>query len=203
VTRQDEAIPQEASNDMLEQPNRLLLHQLGNHVAEHSSYRIEPLVSLTDVGEPHIIQQDLLNDEDGHRLGKFGAGLHDAEAQWDDLGGQQEIDDIGGIIFDQCTDNAERGQAKVFERPGFRRGIEERVQKERDVRYSLVLTSVIHCCRHHYHHHHRAEGDANHARTSHGCRCAKRRTAAEPAHYTLYSTRPPSSSMASATGKPK
>jgi hypothetical protein len=42
-----------------------------------------------------IIEKDLLNDEYGHGLAELGAGLHDSEAERDNFGGEEEVDDIG------------------------------------------------------------------------------------------------------------
>jgi hypothetical protein len=63
---------------MLEQADRLLLHQLGDHVAQNRAYGIEPLVGVADVGKTHVVEQDLLYDEDGDGLAELRAGLHDA-----------------------------------------------------------------------------------------------------------------------------
>lgn len=49
---------------------------------------------MADVGESHVVQQNLLHDERGHRLGQFTASLHDTETERDDLRLQQEVDDI-------------------------------------------------------------------------------------------------------------
>ena len=35
-----------------------------------------------------------MQQQQTHRLGKLAAGLHDPQAQWDDLGGQQEVNNI-------------------------------------------------------------------------------------------------------------
>lgn len=64
-------IPQEASDDMLEKTNCLLLHELVDHVAQYSPDCVEALVCLTDVRKADIIEQDLLNDEDGDRLAEL------------------------------------------------------------------------------------------------------------------------------------
>ena len=70
---------------MLEQPNRLRLDELVDHVAEDGADGEEALVSVANVGQPRFVEQDLLDDEDGDRLGELGACLHDAEAERDDL----------------------------------------------------------------------------------------------------------------------
>lgn len=85
-------LPQEAAHHVLEQSYRLSLNKANYHVAENGANCVEALVSGTDVAQPGIIQQDLLNNEDGHRLGELAAGLHDTETEGDDLGCQEEGD---------------------------------------------------------------------------------------------------------------
>ena len=64
-----------------------------------------------------LVQEDLLNDEGSHSLRKLGAALHDAQAQRNDLGLEQEADHIGVVHFHQGANHAERGESKVFEWP--------------------------------------------------------------------------------------
>ena len=120
-------IPQEAAHDVLEEADRLVLDELGDHVAEHGADGEEALVRLADVGEADVVEQDLLHDEDGDRLAELGARLHDAQAQRDDLGREQEVDHLGRVVLDQRADDAQRRQAQVLERPRARRRVEERV----------------------------------------------------------------------------
>ena len=96
---------------MLEKADSLLLHKLVHHVTENRANGIESLVSLADVGEANVIQEDLLDNEDGNRLAQLRSGLHDTEAERDDFGGEKKIDDLGGVIFDQGTNDTERGKA--------------------------------------------------------------------------------------------
>jgi hypothetical protein len=56
---------------MLEKPNGLLFHELINHVAQNRSDSIEPLISLADVGKAYIVEQNLLNNEDGNSLAEL------------------------------------------------------------------------------------------------------------------------------------
>ena len=132
-TQGTEDIPKEAADDVLEQPHGLLLHQLSDHVAQHGPHGVESLVGGADVGKTNIIQQYLLYNEDGHRLAQLRARLHNAKAERDDLGSEKEVDDIRGVILDQCTDHAQGGEAQVFERARFRSGVEEWVEEKRDV----------------------------------------------------------------------
>lgn len=53
---------------MLEKTDCLLLHKLVDHVTEHSSDRVEALICLTDVRKTDIVEQDLLNNENGDSL---------------------------------------------------------------------------------------------------------------------------------------
>lgn len=64
-------IPKEASHDVLEKSNRLLLHELVDHVAENCANCVEALVCLTDVRKTDVIEQDLLDDEDGDCLAEL------------------------------------------------------------------------------------------------------------------------------------
>ncbi len=84
---------------MLEQSNRLRLDELVDHVAEDGADGEEALVSVANIGEPRFVEQDLLDDEDSDRLGEFGAGLHDAEAEWDDLCRKQEMYDRVVVVL--------------------------------------------------------------------------------------------------------
>lgn len=56
---------------MLEQPDGLTLDELIDHVAEDSSDGVEPLVRLTNISEPEIVEEDLLHNEDGDGLAEF------------------------------------------------------------------------------------------------------------------------------------
>lgn len=82
---------------MLQQPHSLRLHELVDHVAEHSPDGVEALVGVTDVREPGLVQQNLLHNEDGDCLGEFGARLHDAQAERDDFRGQKEVNN--GVVI--------------------------------------------------------------------------------------------------------
>lgn len=84
---------------MFQKPDRLCIDERVDHVAQHGSYRIESLVGLADVSETQIVKQDLLDDKDGHRLGQLRASLHDPETKGDNLGREQEVDDIRVVIL--------------------------------------------------------------------------------------------------------
>jgi hypothetical protein len=58
-----------------------------------------------------IIKEDLLHDKDRNSLAKLRAGLHDAEAQWDNLGSKEEVDNIRGIILDKSTNDSKGRQS--------------------------------------------------------------------------------------------
>jgi hypothetical protein len=118
---------------MLQQPNRLLVDKLCNHITQYRAHSVEPLVSLADVLQAHVVEQDLLDDEDSNSLAELGTGLHDAEAEWNNFGGEEEVDDFGAVVLDQCSNDAEGGKAEVFERSGLRGRVEKWVKKEWDV----------------------------------------------------------------------
>ena len=94
---------------MFQQPHSLLIHELSDHITQHSAHSIEPLVCLADVLQTHIIQQDLLHDEYCDRFAQLRPRLHNTEAERDDLGGEEEIDDFGAVVFDEGADHAQGG----------------------------------------------------------------------------------------------
>lgn len=49
------AIPKETTNNVFQKSNCLALNELGNHVAEHSAYRVEAFVGSTDVFQTSVI----------------------------------------------------------------------------------------------------------------------------------------------------
>lgn len=129
---------------MLKQSHRLLVHELRNHITQHRANGIESLVRLADVLQPHVIEQDLLYDEDGDCLAQLRPGLHDTETEGDDFGGEQEVDDFGAVVLDESADHTEGGQAEVFEGPRFRGRVEEGVEEEGDMCWfvSAICTSL-------------------------------------------------------------
>ena len=133
--------PKKATDDVLEQTDRLLFDELRDHVAEDRSHRVESLVGGADVREPHVVEENLLHDKDGNRLAQLGASFHDPKAQRDDLRRQEEIDDLGGIILDQGPNDSEGGQAKVLEGPRLGGRIEKGIEKQRDVCWSTQSQS--------------------------------------------------------------
>ena len=76
---------------MLQQPNSLSLHQLVYHIAQHGPNGVEPLVRMADIRQTRLVQQDLLDDEDSNGLGELRSGLHDPQAERDDLRREQEV----------------------------------------------------------------------------------------------------------------
>lgn len=118
---------------MFEKPSRLLLDQLSNHVAEDGADSVEALVSGTDIVKTVVIKQNLLDDEDGNRLAELRPGLHNPQAEGNDLGREKEVDDLGRIILDKRTDDSQRSKPEVFKRTRLRRRVKERVKEEGDV----------------------------------------------------------------------
>lgn len=124
---------QVAPHHMLEQPRCRFFYKLAYHVREHRRHRVEPLVRLANVVEPSIVHQDLLHDENGNGLGQLRARLHNAQAQRDDFGLQQEVNYVDGVVLDQRPNHAQRRQPQVLERLALGRCIQERVQKQGDM----------------------------------------------------------------------
>jgi hypothetical protein len=110
---------------------------LSNHVAEDRTNSIETLVCGTDVVKAVVVQKDLLNDEDGYGLAKFRTCLHDAQAERNNLRGQEEVDDFGRVILDERTDNTQARKPEVLERPRFGSGVKKGVEEQRNVCYRL------------------------------------------------------------------
>lgn len=126
---------------MLQQPDGLLVHQLRHHVGQHGANSVEALVGLADILQPHVIKQNLLDNEDGDGLAKFTARLHNTEAQRDDLSREEEVDNIAAVVLDQSADDAKGRQAEILERSALRGGVEEGIQEEGNVR-CVLLASV-------------------------------------------------------------
>ena len=101
-----ESSPQKAAHNMLQQARRLLFNQLQNHIAEDSTNSIESLVSGTNIVEAVVVQEYFLNNEYGNRFAQLRPGFHDPKAQWNDLSREEEVDDIGRVILDQCSNDA-------------------------------------------------------------------------------------------------
>ena len=77
---------QEAAHDVLKQSRGLLLDELGNHIAQHSPDSVESFIGGADIVETVVVEQNLLDDEDGYSLAKLGSGLHNAETQRNNFG---------------------------------------------------------------------------------------------------------------------
>lgn len=99
---------------MLKETSGLLLHQLGDHVAEDRADSVKALVGGADVVQAIVVQQNLLYNEDGHRLAQFGAGFHNSETKRDYLSGQKEIDHFGRVILDQGANDSEACEAEIL-----------------------------------------------------------------------------------------
>ena len=101
---------------MLQQTHRLLIDQLGNHIGEDGAHGVETLVGLTNVLQAHVIQENLLDDEDGDGLAKLGSGFHDTEAEGYDFGREKEVDDFGTVVLDQRSNDSQRSQTEILKR---------------------------------------------------------------------------------------
>lgn len=126
-------IPQEAPDDMLQQPGSLLLDQLAHHVAEDGADGVESLIGGADVVQAIVVKKDLLHDEDGDGLAELRARLHDAQTERNDLSGQQEVDDLGRVVLDKGANDTEAGEAEVFEGSRLGRRVEEGIEIEGNV----------------------------------------------------------------------
>jgi len=123
--------PKVATDDVFEESDRLRLDELVDHVAEDGADGKEALVSVANIGQPRFVEQDLLDDEDGDRLGEFRAGLHDAEAEWNDLCGKEEVyDRVVVVLLDEGSYDAKGGETQVFKGTRFGSRIQERIKKD-------------------------------------------------------------------------
>eukprot|EP00962_Isochrysis_galbana_P025363 scaffold7805_cov116-Isochrysis_galbana.AAC.4 len=77
-------------------------------VAQDGGDGVEALSGGAYVGEARLVQQYFLDYERGNRLGEFRPGLHDAQAQWNDLRGEQKVDDVRVVHLDERTDDPKR-----------------------------------------------------------------------------------------------
>ena len=78
---------------MLEQADGLAVDKLRNHVTEHGANSEEALIGMANILQASLVEKDLLNDEDGDSFGELRACFHDAQAERDDLRGQEEVND--------------------------------------------------------------------------------------------------------------
>jgi hypothetical protein len=101
---------------MLQQADSLLFHELVDHVAKDGTDSVEAFVGLANVRQANVIKQNLLDNEDCDSLAELRASLHDTKAERDDLGCQEEVDDLGGVILDKRADDTKRSKAKILER---------------------------------------------------------------------------------------
>ena len=130
--RQDS--PKKAANDVLEESSGLRFDELSNHIAQHRTDSIKALVGGADVVEPVVVEQNLLHDEDGDGLAKLRASLHDSKAEGNNLGGKQKVDDVGRVVLDEGPNDTEASKPQVFKGSRLGRRIEERVEKEGNMR---------------------------------------------------------------------
>lgn len=119
------------ANDVLQQPDSARFFDARDHVGEDSANSVEALVGLANVGEADVIEQDLLDNEDGDGLAELAAGLHDSQTQGDDLGAEEERNDLAVVgLLDERADDAERRQSEVFKGSCLGCCVEEWIQEE-------------------------------------------------------------------------
>jgi hypothetical protein len=79
-------LPKEAADNMFQQSHSLLLHKLGDHVAQNRSHSVKSFVCSANICKTDIIKKYFLYNENGDGFAKLRACLHNAKAQRDDLG---------------------------------------------------------------------------------------------------------------------
>lgn len=60
--------PQEAANNMFQEPHSLCLNQTNDHVAQDCSHRVEAFVRRADITKSGVVEKNFLHNENGHRL---------------------------------------------------------------------------------------------------------------------------------------
>lgn len=79
----------------------------------------ESIVSLTNVRQPAVIEQNLLKDECGDGFRQFAAALHDSQAQRNDFRSEQKRYNFLFVSLYQCSNHSKAGKTQVFKRSGF------------------------------------------------------------------------------------
>ena len=105
---QEDVLPKKAAYNVFQQPCRLLLNELRNHIAEYRANSVETLICSANVIQSMIIQEDLLDDKDGNGLAELRACLHNSKAEGNNLRCKEKIDNVRRIILHQRPDNTKR-----------------------------------------------------------------------------------------------
>ena len=79
VVRQTQVAP----DDVFQQANRRLFSQHCHHPTQHRPHRVTPFCGGTDVTQPYLVAEDLLNNERRHGLGQLRPELHRPQAERD------------------------------------------------------------------------------------------------------------------------
>jgi hypothetical protein len=74
---------------------------------------------LANVGETDVVEENLLDDEDGDSFAEFRAGFHDAKAKRNDFGGKKEVNHFRGVVLDESANDAKGCKAEVLKRSRF------------------------------------------------------------------------------------
>lgn len=88
------------------------------------------IVGLTNVREPAVVQEYLLENEGGDGLGQLRAAFHDSQAERNNLGSQQKSDDLLFVCFHECPDDSQASETEIFEGTSLRRCVQEWIQEE-------------------------------------------------------------------------
>jgi hypothetical protein len=59
----------------------------------------ESVIGLTNVVQSRIVEEDFLKNKSCHSLGELVSGLHDPEAERDDLSCQQKVNHVLFVIL--------------------------------------------------------------------------------------------------------
>ncbi len=126
------AEPQVAAHNMLEEPElvqRLVLVLDGaDHVVQDRGDGVEALRGGANVREASVVEEDLLHDEGRNGLAQLLAGLHDAQAERDDLRVEKEGNHVGVVKLHERAHDAQRREPQVLKGTRLGRRVQEGVK---------------------------------------------------------------------------
>jgi hypothetical protein len=129
---------------MFEKADRLGLNKLIDHIAENGPNSVEAFISVADISQSCLVEQNLLDNKYGNSLGEFRSRLHDAQAEGNNLRGEKEMNDCVVIVLlykdehqllgpkrgsylDKSPDDTEGSKPEVLKRTGLGGRVQKRV----------------------------------------------------------------------------
>ena len=96
---------------MFQEPARRFFGQRDDHFAQDHGDVGKPVISLANIIQSCLVEQDFLQNKSSHCLGKLGSRLHDSETKRYYFGGEQKIDDFLFVCLYQSPDDSQTGQS--------------------------------------------------------------------------------------------